>query len=137
MSKSKASRIETLVREKLGGKSYSTIRKELADGGMSEEEINSLIRKVDERVLSETVKQGGREKVQQWYRGGLILALTGLILSIAYNAGILLKGLPAWLAYSPFFAGIIVMVYARTLQRRQADPPDDGTGPIRKRRPYK
>ena len=130
-------RIETLVREKMGGKSYSTIRKELADGGMIEEEINSLIRKVDERVLSETVKQGGRQKVQQWYRGGLILALMGLILTIAYNAGILWKGLPAWLAYSPFFAGIIIMVYARTLQRRQAVPPDDGTGPIRKRRPYK
>lgn len=130
-------RIETLVREKMGGKSYSTISEELAEGGMSEEEIKSLLRKVDERVLNETVKQGGRQKVQQWYRGGLILALTGLILTIAYNAGILMKGLPAWLAYSPFFAGIVVMVYARTLQRRQADPPDDGTGPIRKRRPYK
>ena len=130
-------RIETLVREKMEGKSYSIIRKELAESGMSEEEISKLIRQVDERVLNETVTQGGREKVQRWYRTGLILALIGLILSIAYNAGIILKGLPAWLAYSPFFVGIIVMIYARTLQRKQAAPPDDGTGPIRKRRPYK
>jgi hypothetical protein len=131
------SRIETLVREKMGGKSYSTIRDELKQGGMSDEEISVLLRQVDEKVLKETVKQGGREKIRQWYRIGLFLALIGLILSVAYNAGMLLRSIPAWLAYSPFFAGIVVMIYSRTLQRRQSDPPDDGTGPIRKRRPYK
>jgi hypothetical protein len=131
------SRIETLVREKMGGKSYSTIRDELKQVGMSDEEINILLRQVDEKVLNETVKQGGREKIRQWYRIGLFLALIGLILSVAYNAGMLLRSIPAWLAYSPFFAGIVVMIYSRTLQRRQSDPPDDGTGPIRKRRPYK
>jgi hypothetical protein len=130
-------RIEKLVRDKLDGKSYSTIRKELSDEGMSEEEIKLLIRRVDERVLHETVNQGRRDKVQQWYRIGLFIALTGLLISIAFNAGILLKGRPAWLAYSPFFIGIVVMIYARTLQRKQSDPPDNGTGPIRKRRPYK
>ena len=131
------SRIETLVREKMGGKSYSTIRDELKQGGMSDEEISVLLRQVDEKVLNETVKQGGREKIRQWYRIGLFLALIGLILYVAYNAGMLLRSIPAWLAYSPFFAGIVVMIYSRTLQRRQSDPPDDGTGPIRKRRPYK
>ena len=129
--------IETLVREKLGGKSYSTIRDELKEAGMSDEEITVLLRQVDEKVLNETVKQGGRMKIRQWYRIGLFLALTGLILTVAYNAGMLLRSIPAWLAYSPFFAGIVVMIYSRTLQRRQSDPPDDGSGPIRKRRPYK
>lgn len=137
MSTDKNNDIEALVREKMEGKSYSTIRKELGETGMSEEEISILIRKVDERVLNETVMQGGREKIRHWYRLGLFLALIGLILAVAYNAGFLLKGLPAWLAYSPFFTGIVVMIYSRTLQRKQSDPPDDGTGPIRKRRPYK
>ena len=131
------SRIETLVQEKMDGKSYSTIRDELKEAGMGEDEISTLIRQVDERVLSETVKQEGREKVRTWYRMGLIIALVGLILSVAYNAGMLLRSIPAWLAYSPFFAGIVLMIYSRTLQRRQADPPDDGSGPIRKRRPFK
>jgi len=131
------SRIDRLVREKLEGKSYSTIREELSEAGMSDEEISKLIRKVDEQVLNEIVRHGGRQKFQQWYRAGLYLALTGLLISIAYNAGILLSTLPAWIAYSPFLVGIIVMIYARTLQRRQSVPPDDGTGPIRKRRPYK
>ena len=137
MSTDNDSRIEALVREKMEGKSYSTIRKELAGSGMSDEEISRLIRQVDERVLSETVKKGDRAKVQQTYRIGLILAIAGLILSIAYNAGILMKGLPAMLAYSPFLVGILVMIYARTLQRKQSDPPDNGTGAIRKKRPYK
>jgi hypothetical protein len=130
-------RIEELAREKMEGKSYSTIREELAGSGMNDEEINRLIRQVDERVLSETVKEGDRGKVKQLYRIGLILAITGLILSIAYNAGMLLKGLPAMLAYSPFLVGILVMIYSRALQRKQSDPPDNGTGAIRKRRPYK
>lgn len=137
MSSDIDSRIETLVREKMEGKSYSTIREELAGSGMSDEEISRLIRQVDERVLSETVKEGNRGKVKQLYRIGLILAIAGLILSIAYNAGIIMKGLHAMLAYSPFLVGILIMIYARTLQRKQSDPPDNGTGAIRKRRPYK
>ena len=131
------SRIDKLAREKMGGKSYSTIRSELEEAGMKDEEIRMLLRQVDEQVLSETVKQGSSLKIKQWYRAGLFLALIGLVLSIAYNAGILLRGLPAWLAYSPFFAGIVVMIYARALQRKQSAPPDDGSGPIRKRRPYR
>lgn len=137
MSTGNDNRIENLVREKMGGKSYSTIREELSRSGMSDEEISKLIRQVDERVLSETVKAGGKVKVQQWYRIGLILAIAGLVLSIAYNAGLILKGIPAMLAYSPFLTGILIMLYARTLQRRKSDPPDTGTGAIRKRRPYK
>jgi hypothetical protein len=137
MSTGNDNRIETLVREKLEGKSYSTIREELAGSGMSNEEITKLIRLVDEQVLSETLKEGNRGKVQQWYRIGLILAIFGLVLSIAFNAGIILKGIPPLLAYSPFLAGILIMLYARALQRKHSDPPDTGTGAIRKRRPYK
>lgn len=137
MGKSKDSRIEALVREKMDGKSYSSIREELAASGMPEEEIKSLIRQVDERVLNETMQDGTKEKVRLWYRIGLIGAIGGLVLSIAFNSGILLRGQPAWLAYSPFFAGVVVMIYARALQRKQSDPPDTGTGAIRKRRPYK
>ena len=137
MTTGEDSRIHRLAREKMEGKSYSTIRKELAEAGMDNEGISRLIRQVDDRVLRETVLQGSRQKVQNWYRTGLILAIAGLVISIAYNGGILLKGLPAWLAYSPFLAGIVLMIYARTLQRKKSDPPDDGTGPIRKRRPYK
>ena len=137
MSTSNENRIEELVREKMEGKSYSTIRKELLGSGMSDEEISNLIRQVDERVLSETVKQGGLGRAQQWYRIGLILAVIGLILSIAYNAGIILENLPALLIYSPFFVGILVMFYGRSLQKKQSVTIDKGTGAILRKRPYK
>ena len=137
MSTVSESKIEELAREKMDGKSYSTIREELAESGMSDEEISSLIRQVDEQVLSETVKQGDRHRAQQWYRTGLILAVIGLILSISHNAGIILENLPALLIYSPFFAGILVMIYGRFQQRKQSIPSDSGTGAIRSRRPYK
>ena len=137
MSTDSESRIEELAREKMEGKSYSSIRNELAESGMNDGEISSLLRQVDERVLGETVKQGDRDRAQQWYRTGLILAVIGLILSIAYNAGIILAYLPALLIYSPFFAGILVMFYGRSLRKKLPASTDKGTGAIRRKRPFK
>ena len=138
MNADRENRIEELVREKMEGKSYSTIREELAASGMSNGEISALIRQVDERVLSETVRPGGQDRAQQWYRIGLILAVIGLVITIAYHAGILLDCLPALVLFSPFIAGILVMFYGRFLKRKQSAPLDpDGTGAIRRRRPYK
>jgi len=137
MSTGSQSRIEELAREKMEGKSYSSIRNELAESGMNDGEISSLLRQVDERVLGETVKQGDRDRAQQWYRTGLILAVIGLILSIAYNAGIILAYLPAILIYSPFFAGILVMFYGRSLRKKQSASTENGTGAIRRKRPFK
>ena len=130
-------RIEELAREKMAGKSYSAIREELAESGMTAEEISTLIRQVDEQVLHETATQGNPSRAQQWYRFGLILAVIGLIISIAYNAGIILEMLPAVLIYSPFFVGILVMVYGRFLQRKHSSPEVSVSGAIRRRRPYK
>jgi len=129
-------RTEELVREKLEGKSYSEIREELKSSGMAAKEISLLIRQVDERVLKETLEQGSRQKKQQWYRWGLALAVAGLILSIGYNAGMILSRIPALLVYSPFLAGILLMFYGRMLQRKKPDS-TVGPGPIRKKRPYK
>ncbi len=137
MSTGSESRIEELAREKMEGKSYSSIRNELSESGMSEMEVKDLIRQVDERVLSETMKQGDPNRAQQWYRFGLILAVIGLILTIGYNAGIILENMPALLIYSPFIAGILVMFYGRFLQRKRSTPSDPGTGAIRRKRPYK
>jgi hypothetical protein len=66
MSTDSESRIEELAREKMEGKSYSSIRNELEESGMNDGEISSLLRQVDERVLGETVRQGDRDRAQQW-----------------------------------------------------------------------
>jgi hypothetical protein len=92
---------------------------------------------VDELVLSETIRQSGQGKAQQWYRFGMILAVIGLMLSIAYNAGIIFRNLPALMIYAPFFAGILVMIYGRTTQKKQSGKSNRAPGAIRKRRPYK
>ena len=130
-------RIEVLAREKLEGKSYSKIREELGASGMAPVEIGRLIRQVDERVLRETRELGDKQRKPQWYRLGLILAVAGLLLYIAYKAGMILTHLPALLVYSPFLAGILLMFYARMLQRKKSEPIPKGPGPIRKKRPYK
>jgi len=130
-------RLEELASQKLEGKSYSMIREDLAASGMNEQEISRLIRKVDERVLKQTLEQGNRQRLKQWRVWGLILAMAGLLLTIAYKAGILFARLPALLVYIPFIAGIILLIYARMPGRKQRDPDPKGPGPIRKKRPYK
>ena len=130
-------RIEELAREKLEGKSYTKIREELRASGGEEEELGRLIRQLDERVLKETQEQGERQRSPNHYRWGLVLAVAGLILSILYNAGLVLPRLPAWAAYSPFLAGILLMFYARMKQRKKSASASRDPGPIRRRRPYK
>lgn len=137
MSNLSESKIEELAREKIAGKSYSTIRKELLESGMAEEEISSLIRQVDQKVLSEATTLGDRKRAQQWYRAGFVLALVGLILTIAYNSGNLFENLPALVLYAPFFAGILVMIYGKAILRKQNPSTERDPGAIRKRRPYK
>jgi len=137
MNHTSESKIEELAREKIDGKSYSEIRTELLESGMTEGEALSLIRKVDERVLKESTNLGDRKRAQQWYRFGFVLAIAGLILSIAYNAGTLFENLPALVLYTPFFAGILVMIYGKAIQRKQSNPSEKGLGTIRRRRPYK
>jgi len=130
-------RIEALAREKLEGKSYSEIRAELKESGMPQEKINLLIRQVDEKVLADAIIEGKTDKAQQWYRGGMILAVAGLALSIAFNAGLIMQNFPPIAVYAPFIAGILFMFYARMQQRRQPNKEKKGPSPIRNKRPYK
>lgn len=137
MEKEKERIIEELAEEKLGGRSYSEIRSELKESGMSPDEISHIIREVDERVLAEAKSGAQPDNAKQIYRAGLILAVIGLAISIAFNAGILLRSIKPLVVYAPFLAGILLMFYARILQRRKPEAEPKGPGPIRKKRPYK
>lgn len=130
-------RIEELARLKLEGKSYSEIRAELAGGGMNEKELGQVIRQVDEIVLQTETKHKHTAKARQWHKAGLLLAVTGLLISIAFNAGYILTGFPPWLVYTPFFAGILLMFYGRKQQRKQPQLNQKSSGRIRSKRPYK
>ena len=137
MEKLSEKNLNELVQQKLEGNSYSRIRSRLAEEGLSEEEIRTTIREVDERVLRAEIDQGNRERAKSWYRIGLVLSITGLLFTIGSNAGWIFQGTPKWMIYSPFFAGILVMYYGRRLQQKQLDPFSKGPGRIRKKRPYK
>ena len=137
MEKLSDSDVEELIQQKLEGESYTQIRSQLAEKGLSDKEIKSIIREVDERVLHAEIEGGARERARSWYRIGLAIAVVGLLLTIGLNAGWMLKGTPRWIIYSPFFVGILLMYYGRRLQQRKSDPFDKVPGRIRKKRPYK
>jgi hypothetical protein len=129
--------IEELVRRKLEGESYSGIRATLGERGFNEEEVHEIIRKIDEKVLDAELNQKQLGKSRQWYRAGLFLASLGLLLTLGTNRGIILEGVPRWVVYTPFFAGIAMMLYGRYWGQKSRRETDRGPGPIRRRRPFK
>jgi len=137
MNKLPESTIEEFVLQKLEGKSYSDIRAQLTESGLSEEMVTHAIREIDKRVLQAEIEQGHRDQSRSWNRIGLILSVVGLLLTIGFNMGLILKGIPRLIVYSPFFAGILLMIYGRLLQRKTPDPFKKGPGRIRSKRPYK
>lgn len=130
-------RIEELARQKLEGKSYTEIRAKLKESGLTPEEMSLLLRKVDEKVLEEAISARTRDKSRQLYRAGLILAVAGLIITILFSVGNILQNFPPFAVYSPFVAGIVLMFYGRMMQRRPIEKEKEGTGAIRRKRPYK
>ena len=137
MNKDRDEKIGELAQRKLGGTSYSDLRAELRNEGYSPDEIGVLIRKADEKVLASTLSGGKQDRSRQWYRAGLFTAIAGLLISGAFHAGIILQNLPSLIAYAPFFAGIVLMVYGKWLQQKRKTPGKHGTGSIRRKRPYK
>jgi hypothetical protein len=130
-------KIEEMVQRKLKGESYTRIRKELGELGLDEKEVHRAVRNIDEKVLQEELNRKAAGKSKQWYRAGILLAIVGLILTLGANRGIFLAYLPKWIIYSPFFAGIALMLYSRYSGTRKPASNNDGSGPIRRKRPYK
>jgi len=137
MGKDYVEKIEELVRQKLEGKSYTEIRAELKESGVSPEEIAMLIKKVDEKVLKEATKTGTPDNSLLFYKAGIVMAVAGLIITIAFKAGVILHYFPPIAVYTPFAAGVIMMFYGRMMQRRQPEKEKKGSGAIRNKRPYK
>ena len=91
MNKLSKETLEELVRQKLDGESYTVIRERLSEMGLSKEEISHTIREMDERVLRTEVELSRRRRAKSWYRTGLVIAVAGLLLSVGYNAGMILE----------------------------------------------
>ena len=110
--------LDELARQKLEGKSYSEIRSNLSESGFTSEQVKAVIGQVDEKVLEAETGIKHLDNARKWYRAGLVMAIAGLILAIGFNAGFILRGAKAMLAYSPFIAGILIMFYGKMMQRK-------------------
>ena len=118
MEKLPEGEIEKYVQQKLDGRSYSEIRSQLKESGLPDSGVTEAIRVIDEKVLEAETGRESRKQARRVYWAGLALAVAGLLISIAYNAGVFLTGWNRLIVYAPFFIGIVLMFYARRLQRR-------------------
>ncbi len=112
--------IRELAEKKLQGTSYSEIRSQLDNQGFSDEQIRTAIRKVDEVVLKVERENSSLRKAGSWYWAGVALAGAGLLLTFGRSYGYFAAGIPRWLAYAPFFTGILLMYYGRRKRARKA-----------------
>lgn len=128
---------DELARRKLEGESYTAIRKELNEMGLSDEEIHEAIRRIDEKVLDSAMDQKQTVKLKQWYGAGVFLAILGLLLTLGASRGIILQGIPRWVVYIPFFIGMGLMAYGKYARPKPTPPAEKGPGRIQRKRPYK
>lgn len=87
------------------GESYSTIRKELIERGLNEEQIKVVIRSIDNKILQETIAVSNIKKGNQLLIMGLIISSIGFILTIGTYSGWINIGNVYVFAYGPIISG--------------------------------
>ena len=137
MGKLDENTIEQLAQQKIENKSYTQIKLHLKEAGLTETEIKEALKAIDEKVLQAEINRGPFRRSRQIYWSGLILAIAGLLITLGSNAGIILPELSKLVLYAPFFTGIVLLAYARMLQRNHPDPFKKGPGRIKSKRPKK
>jgi hypothetical protein len=106
--------------QKINGKDFSLIRKEMKDKGIDENTIKSVVREIDNKILSGEVKKPGKLKAREMRLIGWVLMIIGGVATLgSYFHWFDIKGYHI-LAYGPVIAGYLMIVAARRAQKRNS-----------------
>ena len=92
--------------KKKDGMSFSHIRKDLEDKGLSNEQISVIIRSIDHKIITDEVSKSNKSIGKQMIFMGLVLTSLGLFITIATYSGFIDMGDQYLLSYGPIFGGI-------------------------------
>jgi hypothetical protein len=93
-----------------GHLAFDQVRRQLESEGMEEQEIKTIVRRVDTEVQSKLLLQNKRSGFDQMIFIGLFLTLFGLVITIGSFAGLFTPGIGIIIiAYGPLFGGPIIL----------------------------
>lgn len=98
------------------GASYSAIRKDLKNEGLTDDAISLILREVDERVIASDLKKAKQLKLKEQMFWGYALMTVGAVLTfLAYAGMIHIK--PRFfyvVAFGPVIGGYLLFLKARS-----------------------
>ncbi len=99
---------------------FSQMRKELESKNIDADEINIVVRQVDKQVLRHQEVQTAHTLGKNIFYGGLVLALAGVVITVATLSGVFQLGntYTIVVAYGPIGAGLAAAAYGRSQMNR-------------------
>ncbi len=97
---------------------FSEMRKKLESDGFEKDDINTIVRQVDNQLIKAEKLRGSHTMGRNLYYGGLFVALAGALLTIATYAGIINIGNRFLVLQGPMAVGLIIAFAGRTKMKR-------------------
>ena len=100
-----------------GEMTFDRVRPELTKRGMTEEEIKTVVRQLDEELQNQLMS--GQNSSPQLIVIGIVIFAVGLVLTIGVHAGLFssIRSYVAMLGYIPIVAGIAMIFVALKRKR--------------------
>ncbi len=117
--------IQELVRRKLEGESYSSIRKDLENKQLDESKVRELIRYIDDAVLKQETDKAKRIRAGEIKTIGIIVAAAGVVITLGSILGLINTGGYIIITYGPLLSGLGLWGYGDISRQRK-------TGKIRR-----
>ena len=99
---------------------FSQIRKEMQEKGIDENTIKSVVREIDNKILSGDVKKPGKLKAKELRLIGWVLMIIGGVVTLGtYFQWFDVKGYYI-VSYGPVIAGYLMIIAARRAQKKSS-----------------
>ena len=86
------------------------IRKELEPKGVSEDDIQAIVRLVDNDIQRRELNKSSRNKSKEYIGVGALLTIVGLVITIGTYTGTIAMGNSFLLMYGPIIVGLSLMI---------------------------
>jgi hypothetical protein len=112
--------INHYVQENLKGRlELDQIRRELETRNLKEEEIRTIMRKIDREIQDRLMNPGGSDNPLRLIITGLMIALIGVVLVIGSFSGWFAAGANYLLIFGPLILGLAIMITGLTRKSRK------------------
>lgn len=102
--------LEYCLEEARNGKDFGTLREELKELKLQPNEINQIIKHVDDQLLNQAFSGAQKSHRREYYRVGWFLFLAGGLATLLTYTGVIDMGSSYIIAYGPVIAGLGLII---------------------------